>query len=187
MRLAPSRTRELSWRGRKRRGGASRLSSAHLSVCLSVYLSADATQFQSGANAAALKRTDGQTDRGMKGRLSAPPPPSPPPPSSHIWLGFFLVCFCHSLGCFWFGFIFGILLQKKCEACSRHSSVSRRPRPPGGFRVSISPLNKAPPPPAGVRGGSGGWEYTGGFQWYRRALTPATTPPHVFIVFKCLG
>lgn len=49
---------------------------------------------------------------------------SSPPLSSHIWLGFFLVCFCHSLWVFFGLGLFLVSSYKKCDACSPHCSVS---------------------------------------------------------------
>merc|ERR1712035_205230 len=90
---------------------------ARLSICLSIRPSIHATQFQSGANAAALKLKDRQTDRQTDATCTLS---SSPPPSSHIWLGFFLVCFCHSLGFFglvWVYFWYPLKKKKKkCDA-----------------------------------------------------------------------
>lgn len=51
---------------------------------------------------------------------------SSPPPSSHSWLGFFLVCFCHSLGCVFFlvWVYFWYPLTKSVTPAPLHYSVS---------------------------------------------------------------
>lgn len=120
MRLAPSRTRELSWREREAEEGRNCLSfspdsSVYLPVCLPVCPSLHPCYTVSEWGECCSPKANRQTDRCFAAfqhlrlvllLLSSLPP---------FGLGFFLVCFCHSLGCvffFWFGFIFGILLQK---------------------------------------------------------------------------
>lgn len=77
---------------------------ACLSACLPFPPSSRATQFQSGADRCSPNLTDRQQDRQRDARAPLLSKPallsSSPPPSSRIWLGFFLVCFCHSLGVF---------------------------------------------------------------------------------------
>lgn len=74
---------------------------------------------------------------------------SSPPPSSHIWYGFFLVCFCHSLGCVFFFFfglgLFLVSFYKRCDAFSSHCSVSQHTFVCGGLENRINPRNKASP------------------------------------------
>lgn len=105
------------------------LSSARLSICLSIYLCAYATQF-SEWDECCTPKANRQTDRRKGARpffntctLSS----SSPPPSSHIWLGFFLVCFCHSLGCLVFFLVwvyFWYPLTKSVTPAPPHYSVS---------------------------------------------------------------
>lgn len=133
---------------------------------------------------------------------------SRPPPSSHIWFGFFLVCFCHSLGFGFVWFLFGLCLflvsslkkkaktTKKCDTCSLLTTAC----PSIPFFVVVkdqSRINKEPPPPfpswvswtGRVEGitaeGSGGF-----FQCYPPVLS-SPRPPHLHlclcIVFMCLG
>lgn len=95
---------------------------------------------------------------------------SRPPPSSHIWFGFFLVCFCRSLGFGFVWFLFGLCLflvsslkkkaktTKKCDTCSLLTTAC----PSIPFFVVVkdqSRINKEPPPPPSRVGflGRAGW------------------------------
>lgn len=95
---------------------------------------------------------------------------SRPPPSSHIWFGFFLVCFCRSLGFGFVWFLFGLGLflvsslkkkkkqkqQKTCDTCSLLTTAC----PSIPFFVVVkdqSRINKETPPSRVGFLGRAGW------------------------------
>lgn len=117
---------------------------------------------------------------------------SRPPPSSHIWFGFFLVCFCRSLGFGFVWFLFGLGLflvsslkkkkkqkqQKTCDTCSLLTTAC----PSIPFFVVVkdqSRINKETPlPELGFLDGPGGGDYSRG-EWGLLPVLPSCSqlPP----------
>lgn len=134
MRLAPSRTRELSW---------SEGEESALFVCPSTCVSLPCYSFRFG-----------QTDK-CKRLTNTCTWSTSPPPSSHIWLAFFLVCFCHSLGCVCLFVFFGLgkflvssyksVKPAPLTTVLPSFSLSQRFPFPGVWSKEVFLSNKAPP------------------------------------------
>lgn len=94
---------------------------------------------------------------------------SRPPPSSHIWFGFFLVCFCRSLGFgfVWFLFGLGLFLVSSLKKKSKNNKKHVTPAPSSLQRVPAWPffvvgkdqsrINKETPPSRVGFLGRAGW------------------------------